>query len=256
MGKETCRYLLAAFNFSDYGLRKRMKAVELINRAFVLSGIIARDLEQVQGSEGRDGLFWLNQLLAEKSINGDYLPYYSHPVFASVNGQQKYFVEGLITLDVITFSMGAVRYSIRGESRRSFWGDPRAENIDSLPFCFYYERVNGGMDIYFYFKPQGVTSFTATGLSSLAEVTNDTQLNDHFDKFYQSFLIFDLAERLCQWYKISLPPAVSAQLEKFRNNIYNMNPKDMTINKKSMFSCSPLLSYAQVAFGKGWTVRS
>lgn len=230
-----------------------MKGVEVVNRAYVLSGIVARDLESVQGSEGKDGIFWLNQLIDEQSMTGDHLPYYGHLSFNSVNGQNQYFVQGLVTADAITFNIGSIRYSIRGENRRTYWGESRAENIESLPFCYYYERVNGGMNIYFYFTPSGITKFTATGLLSIPEVTNDTELNDYVDKFYQSYLIFLLAERLCQWKKISLPPATQIQLDKFRDNLFDLNPRDFTLSYRSLFGLRGYINYAQVNMGKGWT---
>lgn len=230
-----------------------MKAVEVINRAYILSGIVARDLDSVQGSEGEDGIFWLNQLLSEQSITGDQLPYYGHLSFNSVNGQKQYFVSGLITIDTITFNIGSIRYSIRGENRRTYWGESRAEDVESLPYAFYYERVNGGMNIYFYFTPSGITNFTATGLVSIPQVTNDTELNNIVDAFYQSYLMFLLAERLCQWKKISLPPATQIQLDKFRRNLFNLNPKDFTLSYRSLLGLRGYINYAQANIGKGWT---
>lgn len=230
-----------------------MKAVELINRAYVLSGIVARDLEQVQGSEGRDGIFWLNQLLAEKSMTGDHLPYYGHLNFTGVLGDQEYFVEDLVTADVITFNMGQIRYSLKPSPRKEYWGDSRADDINSLPYHYYAERVNGGMNIFFYFKPAGAYIFKVTGLVSLSQVTNDTQLDDALDKFYQSFLIFELAERLCQWKQISLPPSAQNQLDVFRRKLIDLNQMDFTLRQKSLMATSPVLTYAQVNMGKGWT---
>lgn len=230
-----------------------MKGVELINRAYYLSGIVGRDLDQVQGSEGRDGLFWLNQLLSEKSMNGDYLPYYSHLIVPYVNGQEKYFVPGLITADPIAFNIGDVRYSMRGENRRTYWGNARADNIDSLPYQYYYERVNGGMDIYFYFKPSGITNFTVTGLTALPQVINDTDLSASLDDFYQLFLMFELAEYLCMWNQITLPPKTQQKLDQYRKTLYNMNPMDLRVNKVSIIRAQSALNYAQINIGKAWT---
>ena len=230
-----------------------MKAVELINRAYYLSGIVARDLSDVQGSEDKDGLFWLNQLIAEKSINGDYIPYYGHMEFNGQAGIENYFVPSLITCEVITFNIGSVRYELRPSNRRLYWGSSRAENVSSLPYQYYAERVNGGMSIYFYFKPAGNYLFTATGLVALSKVDNDDELDDLIDTFYQSFLMFELAERLCQWKTISLPPDTQKQLDKFRSNLYDLNPVDYRLTKKSLLSSRSAMSYAQIAFGRGWT---
>lgn len=233
-----------------------MKAVELINRAYNLSGIVSRGLSQVEGSEGKDGLFWLNQILAEKSGTGDYLPYYSRFNFFAQVGNPEYLIEGMATLDTLAFFIGATRYSLRGEHRRNFFGSARQENIDSLPFQYYYEKANGGIKVFLYFHPNSEYRFEAVGLASLPEVTNDTELDDSLDKFYQLFLMYELAEYLCIFNQITLPPQAQIKLNQMRRDMYNLNPKDVTINKQSLLASGPIMTYAQINIGKGWVPTS
>lgn len=229
-----------------------MKAVELINRAYTFSGTVARYLAQVQGPQGRDGLFLLNQLLVEKSSTGDYLPYYGRYDFFGTIGDDEYTLQGLVTLDTFCFFIGNTRYSMRGETRRNFFGSARQEDILSLPFQYYYEKALGGIKVFLYFKPQGAYRFEAVGITSLPEVTNDTEFDDFLDKYCQVWLIFELAEYICLWNQITLPPATQEKLNEYRKKMYQLNPKDVTINKFSMIGMTPILSYPQINIGKAW----
>lgn len=227
--------------------------MELINRAWYLSGIVARDLEQVDGSDGQDGLFWFNQLLSEISVPGEFLPYVAHDQFVTVAGQESYFVEGLAILESITFNETNVRYSMLYKTRREFFATPRANNVQSLPVSYYWERVNGGVQVYLYFAPNKVYTMDVTGWNTLPSLTNDDELNDTFDKFYQSFLMYKLADRLCQWKQITLPASVQMQLNAFIEKMQYLNPLDLSISKTSTLDKTPAFSYAQVNIGKGWT---
>lgn len=220
--------------------------------AYNLAGIVARDLDQVQGSEGSDGIFWLNQLLAEKMSDGSYLPFYTHYSFNGVIGQEQYLLPNMVSVDCITFYIGETRYSLQGTDRRRYWGDSRQDNIFSLPYQYYYEKTVGGINVFFYFKPQQTYQFVATGLIGLPSVIESTDLNETLDQYYQLYLMFELAEYLCIWNQISLPPKTQAKLNEFRNKLYNINPLDVSLSKQSLLAGTPLLTYAQINIGKGW----
>lgn len=228
--------------------------MELINRAYVLAGIVARNLEQVSGSEGIDGLFWLNQLLAEKAVTTKYIPYYTHSTMPTVVGQEIYMVNGLAELEVLSFNLGNVRYSMERDSRKRYFGDPRVDGITSLPFHYYSERVNGGTKIYLYFVPNAVYTLNITGRFALSSVLNDDDLDDVIDNFYQLFLMFELADYLAMWNKITLPPQTQMKLQEYRDIFEDLNPVDLTTNKISTLSSSDSLSWAQINIGRGWTM--
>ena len=229
---------------------------ELISRAYSFSQIVGRDLESVDGSQGADGLFLLNQLLASKSATGDEIPYYDNITVDTTAGVSEYFVEDLISIDAITFLLGTVRYPMVNRGRRKFWGDARVENIQNLPFSWYWQRVPGGMKIYTYFATNQNTPLKISGQLALTDVGQDDDLNTTLDKFYQNFLIFDLANYICMWNGISTPSAVQAELLKLKKEIYRINPPDYTNNRMSVFKSADSLNYASVNLGRGWTVPS
>lgn len=231
-----------------------MLAGELINRAWNLAGIVPRDLDEVSGSQGADGLFWLNQILSEIGMTGRYIPYYTHIQLNLVEGQELYFIPNLVISEVATFNIGSVRYQMDMDNRRHYFGAPRVDNIQALPFNWYWERVAGGTNIYTYFLPQSSTYvLKITGRFSLANVTPFTDLNLTYDLFYQSFLMYLLAQRLCDWYKISLSPDTKLQLQAFLTQLADMNPMDLVLKKTATYSHTDSITYAQANIGKGWT---
>lgn len=231
-----------------------MKAGVIIQRALNLSGILSRSLEEQDDEEGTDGLFWLNMILAEKSATGVLLPYFGHLDITPIQGQEIYFLPNLVTAEILTFTIQGVRYSVRFETRYKYLGTPRANDIQSLPFQWYWERVNGGMNIYLYFTPdQQIEGIQVTGLIGLQSVIFSTEFDGFLDTFYQNFLIFELAESMCMFYKISMPPESKAKLMRLRNEMRSINPRDFKLKRKSLIGSSGILTYAQVNFGRGWT---
>jgi hypothetical protein len=225
----------------------------LIANAWILAGIVARDLDDVSGSQGADGLFWLNQILAEKSITARYIPFYTHNVFNTVVGQETYFVANLVELETATFNIGPVRFEMRLDNRRHYFGAPRVDNIESLPYHYYFERVLGGGNIYLYFIPNTIYPIKVTGRFALNQVAATDDLSTQVDAFYQSYLMYELANRLCDWYKISLPPSTLAQLKKFDDTFADLNPMDFTIKTTSTLTKNGGFNWGQVNIGRGWT---
>lgn len=229
-----------------------MKALQLINRAYNLSGIVPRELSQVQGDEGADGLFLLNQLVGLKSDNGDYLPYYGRYEFVMVPGQQEYLIPDFVTIDTATYFINAVRLPLLGCDRRKFFGSAFPTNIQSLPFQYYYERGLNGMNIFFQFKPSQNFPAEVVGLKSLPVVTATTDFDLLLSSYYQTFLLFELAEYICMWNQISLPPKTQQKLDSIRNRMFNLNPKDYRINKTSMLKGGGVVTLGVANLSNGW----
>lgn len=230
-----------------------MKAVEMINRSLNLANILSRQLDQEDDEEGADGLFWLNSVLREKSSDGVLLPYYAHIPITAIPGQEVYFIANLVTAEILTYTLRGVRYSTRGENRNKYFGTTRAENISSLPYKWYWERVNGGMNIYLYFFPADTYLLTITGLPGLQKVDFNTEFDDFYDDFVQKLLMFELSDALCIFYKLSLPPRTAEKLKELRNKCMNINPRDLSIKKQSLLGNANNLSYMQINLKDGWT---
>src|ERR1043165_5521190 len=114
----------------------------LISRAWNLSGIVARNLQGVQGNQSGDGLFLLNELLEFKAIDTKLIPYFRHSSLTLNANQEMYFIPNLVYMESMTFNIGSVRYSMEPALRQQYWGDDRALDILSLPFQYHFERVN------------------------------------------------------------------------------------------------------------------
>lgn len=229
-----------------------MKVAELIAHSFYLAQINSRSLDVLQVDQSKDGLFYLNLMLSEKSIPSNFLPYYSENSFNTVQGQETYFVPKLAHISAITFNFNSVRYPLQEMKVNQYKGSPRANNIESLMYSYWARRVNGGMQISFYFKPNQVYTVEITGKVVPATLTMDDDLSLVFDDYYQSYLMYDLANRMCQFYGITLPPSVEKQLETYEHNILGVNTIDTSMQIANVLGNSGVINYAQVNLGRGW----
>lgn len=231
-----------------------MLATQLINYAYVFSGIVGRGLNGVSNQQSADGLMLFNLLLGEMVLKPDYIPYYSMVNVNTVQGQEEYFLENVAEISTVTFTLDNVRYSLNPDNRRHYFGSPRANNISSLPFTVFWERTVGGSNLYLYFFPSQSLVINANCKLFLGNVTLDTNLDQVFDLSYQSYLMYSLAKKICEWNKISVNPEITLKLREFQELISNINPKDFTCRKSYSLSRGQSLTYADVNFGRGWTV--
>lgn len=231
-----------------------MRAIDLINRAWYLSGIVPRGLKQVSAEQGTDGLFWLNQALVEKNITGRQIPYYTEYHFNLIAGQEDYFIPNLIQSDCITFTIQQIRFSLYPKSRINYQGESRTDNIQSLPVYYYEQRVNNGCKEKFYFLPAGDYPATITGRFSMPEVLGASDdLDLVMDKYYQLFLMYDLAIYLCNFYKTPVPQMTQEKWQSLSRSIADINATDLSIQKVSTLTRGGALNYAVVNLGGGWT---
>lgn len=229
---------------------------ELIANSYYLSGIVSRDFETVSGPQIGNGLQSLNSLLADKTVDDGMLPYYLTYTFDAVVGEQVYFIPDLIDIDTIVFYLDGVRYSMRKNGRKAYFGSPRAENIKSLPFNWHMERCFGGANVYLYFLPDKNYPMRIWGLFRLQPVVLGQDLSLTFDRFYLNYTEFQLADRLCITYSYTTPPGVIRQLREYEKLIDKQSGQmDLAQRTISVIDKSHTgLNYGQVNLGHGWTV--
>jgi hypothetical protein len=156
--------------------------IQLITAAYYASGIVSREFQTVQGYQLNDGLGFLNDIIGDKVVEDDMIPYYTtgYPI-QGVIGQEKYFVPNLIEAETIVFFIdpppNEVRYSMRKNFRKQYFGSPRAQNIKSLPFNWHVETCFVGAHLFIYFLPDKAYAFQIAGLFRLAEVSVNQNLS-------------------------------------------------------------------------------
>lgn len=153
--------------------------IKLITNAFYASGIVSRNFQTVTGSQLNDGLDFLNDILADKTIEKDMVPYFTKYEFFAVAGQEKYFIPNLESMETLVFFINNVRYQMRSLDRKVYFGSSRADNINSLPFNWHLERCFGGANLYLYFKPQTNYPMQMWGTFRLASVVLNQNLNSN-----------------------------------------------------------------------------
>lgn len=227
--------------------------LQLITNAYYESGIVSRGFETVSGQQANDGLQFLNDLIADKTIDNGLIPYYQQHDFTAVTGQEMYFIEDLIEIETFVFFIDTVRYQTENRARREYFGSSRADNIQSLPGSWHMERCLNGANLYIYFKPNTTYPLTIWGQFRLQSVVINQDLSLTLDRFYINYLKFDLAARLCAEYNYSVPPGVSKALDKYEDNIKKKSgPMDMRLMKLSSLQRRGGINYGQVNLGYGW----
>lgn len=227
--------------------------LQLINNAYYESGIVSRGFETVGGQQANDGLQFLNDLIADKTVENGLIPYYDEYDFTAVAGQEKYFIQDLINIDTFVFYIDTVRYQTENRARREYFGSSRADNIQSLPGSWHMERCFGGANLYIYFKPNQAYPLTIWGQFRLQEVSINQDLSLTLDRFYINYLKFDLAARLCAEYNYTVPPGVAKALANYEDSISKRSgPLDMRLTKLSSLQRRGGINYGQVNIGKGW----
>lgn len=228
---------------------------DLISSSYYAAGVVSREFETVSGAQIGDGLVWLNNIITEKSVDEGMIPYETTYNANFVIGQETYFIPNLIQIDTLTFFLDTVRYAMKYEKRNAYFGSSRVENIQTLPFEWYFERQFGGGNLYIYFQPDQNYPFQVHGIFLPPSVALGQDLSLTYDQFFTTYLHYCLAERICAEYSYDVPPGVTKQLGKYEAFI-NKNSRilDLRLTKTSTLQKRGSFNYAFVNLGHGWQV--
>jgi len=228
-------------------------ALELINRAYYLSQVVSRELQTVSGVQVTDGLYLLNALIGFKNTDVHHIPYYTRYSFNSVIGQEEYFIDNLLEVDSLTFNIGDVRYSLDVMTRDQYFGSPRVDNIESLPYMYRVEREIGGSRIYLYFEPQAVYVMKLSGKFGFDTVDLTTDLETVFDSFYIEYMRYLLASMICAEYGATFPDASQQQLGVYQKKLMSVSPKDLSLKKRNLIGTgTPAWNWQAINLVKGF----
>lgn len=225
---------------------------KLITNSYFLSGILARSLQTVTGDQLEDGLDLLNAWIAIKSANLRLIPYFTQFDFFAVQGQEKYFIPNLISVETFTFFIGPVRYSMLPQKRVTYFGSGRIENIESLPFSWHIERTLNGSNLFIYFLPNINYPLQILGKFQLAQVSLNQDLLLTLDRYYIEYLRYGLAEQICAEYNIPLQPEAYQRLQELEKIITDISPPDLQMQKMSSLDKHVSYNYADANLGHGW----
>jgi hypothetical protein len=235
---------------------------QIIAKAYYLTGIVSKDFETVSGPQYAEGLDCLNDILGDQTSDKSMIPYFTSGEFNTIIGQETYFIQNLVEVTSLTFTLATVRYAMQPVMRDAYWGLPRAQSIQSLPFNYNVERtfdpttMMPGCNINLYFLPQQVYLMQWWGKFALAYVTLNQDLSLTIDRFYINYLKYALAERLCNDYNYEVPQSVMKMLNQYELEITKKSAiLDLRTKKTSTLTPQDIgLNYAQVNLGKGFTV--
>lgn len=227
-------------------------ALQLITRSFFLSQIVSRQLETVSSDQITDGLYLLNALLDVKGSDLRLIPYFKRYQFASVVGQEEYFVPNLLYVDSLTFNIGPVRYSMQDMTRKEYFAGPRVDNINALPFNYRVERELGGARIYLYFLPESIYQMKLSGKFGFTDATLQTDLSLVYDLYYIEYLRYALAEYICAEYGATFPDQSMKKFDEIRKKLMDISPADLSITKQSYFGNNNGYDWQHINISPGW----
>lgn len=228
-------------------------ARELITRSWFLSGIVARNLQDVTGDQITDGLKLLNALLDFKQIEVEYIPYKTYDeTLIAVTGQEKYFIKDCALIESVTFNIDTIRYPMDYMTERKYFGSGRIDNITSLPYQWTYLREVGGVDLYLYFLPEGEFPIKILGKFFLTDVNLETNMETALDRSYIEYLRYALAQYMCSEYGVEFSPQSNAILTSYKRKLMYMSPPDLSMKKSTILSDTPGYNYGDVNIGRGW----
>lgn len=234
-----------------------LTASELINRSFYDAQIVGKNFNTATNDQVKDGLFYLNNILAEKTADHALNPFYQTYSFTAVPDQEEYFIENLINVETLTFVWQTVRYPSQWFSRVEYFGTFRANTVTTLPLGWHLEREFGGARIFLYPLPNEPYEFTLWGQFGLTEVSLTTDLWTVYDRFFTDYLEKLLAKTLCMVYGKDVPPLIEAAVRRSEAMISNqVSAPDLKVRKTSTLSTGSAVNYAFVNMSNGWTVPS
>jgi hypothetical protein len=247
-------YLAQSPNTSTVPPNASYLASQLISRAWNLSGIVAREFETVSGQEGSDGLWLLNEVLAEKSYDTKLIPYWGRIEFNLVQGQERYFIPNLFQVETFTFNIGTVRFPTFKAGRKHYFGDGRVDDIQALPFEYHVERELDGMYFYVYYLPQQTFLAKITGKFALTNVELQTNLSQLYDLFYIRYLRFLLAQAMDLEYDIEFAPDKLAKLRQIEQKLLDVSPPDFNQQKISFLNNNQPFNWAKINLDPAWGI--
>ena len=228
-----------------------MNATELVTHSYYLSGVVARELEEVTGSQLSDGIRLLNNIINEKSATAHQIPFDTSTTFNGVGGQEEYPIAGLIDVTSLTFINSNVRYSMTWKPRDEYHGSTRILNNRTLPSIYTTNRTINGTTISVYFSPDQPYEFEVWGKFFLTNVTIATDLSTYFTSFFIAYLEFALAKRICLYNTLIFPPEKEMELKKQEMAIFEPEPLNMTAKIDHKFDNDTKIDYAAINIYRG-----
>lgn len=228
-------------------------ARKLITRSWYLSGIVARNLQDVTGDQATDGLDLLNSLLGFKQVETDLVPYFKYlTTISTVPGQEEYFIENVSIIQSATFDYGTVRFPLTELSASQYLASARVNNIVSLPYSYMQQRVDGGTIFRLYFNPQDSWQLNLYCKMFLANVDLDTDLELTFDAAYIEYLRWYLAKYMCLEYGIEFGDGKIKQLRELTSQLQYLSPPEAMVSKVSILQGNAALGWGFVNLFRGW----
>ncbi len=191
-----------------------MSATLLVQDAYVLAEILAEEGETANAAQITIGLKYLNITIRKINISSDVISLITDEDFNLPADINVFTLTGYTKLLKVQYNLGGIRYDIKLLSLNDFKDRSRIVNNTGIPYIGYPKRTPTGIDLEIFFTPSVPYLMTVTGYKNITEVVSDTILSG-IEKFYEDYLLYKLAYRLCNYYQKPIPAGISNEVREY-----------------------------------------
>lgn len=214
--------------------------IELITKAWNLSGIVAAQAETVSGDQLKDGLDHFNDFLALQNANARMIPYTHVEHLTCIPNSEELFVKHLLTVDALTLHEEEPRsYALQTLpliGRKEYFTHDYPSFL--RPRFYHLEKTKGGSLLFLSPTPDKAYLLKLVGRFSLTEVHYNDDLSIFYDRDYLLYLRYGLADYLCDLY--NHPFSAKGKLNAIESKLRDISPLDLTQQKISLFNLGTL----------------
>ena len=230
-------------------------AISLIADAMFLSSLVSAQFESVANDKLAAGLDLLNKFLFVQTAEKGMIPYYEEfPIFFTIPGQEQYFLPDIITVTSVTFYFGTVRYQMIEKTRDQYFATSRANNIQTLPSIWHFERALDGGNLFLYPKPNIAYEMHVWCKKEFdLNIQFNFDLTTVFEPFYIEYIRYGLAQYICDFYNIATPYNVKERLDSLLQKLSSrISPKDFSTTLFLSLGKRPVLNWPAINLSNGW----
>lgn len=231
---------------------------QLIEIAYNQANIAPINYTPLSPDQLKLGLYSLNQMLGQVSIDDGLIPYWKDYEGTFVVNQETYEIPNLINIQTFTFILNEnVRYPIYPDNYRDYWGSTKPLNIQTLPGVYSLIRDIGGSKVSITPSPDKAYPFTIRGAFGLLDAGYNDDLSEIYDQYYITYLTALTARMICINSSMAIPPQLELHIKDYDTKIRNKSqPLDLTNTYTSVFDGGSTFNYMQAYVGKGYIASS
>jgi hypothetical protein len=215
-----------------------MKAIQIINDAYIFSNVIAEEGQDLTSVQVRDGARLLNFVINNLNKDGDVIALNSQETLTIPKGQTTLILNDYIRIDKVQFNLGSVWIDIQLNSAQDFYNQAVISTVNSIPYYGYVKRTAEGVELIVYFTPEKDYDIRiVSGVKKIVNLQPDDDLTAD-SIFYEELLIWKLANYIRVRNQMPRDPAIDIEIRSISRRLKNIKPININTNLSKVGSCN------------------